>query len=65
MGECVIGRPDSVKPVRDRPESAKPNRDRPPSVIGPARAYTPLQFENSLGKLQVCGDLRTFFKARY
>ncbi|XP_026294080.1 protein PAT1 homolog 1 isoform X1 [Frankliniella occidentalis] len=49
--ERSAGRPESVK-LRERPESAKPGRDRPPSVMGPAKAYTPLQFENSLGKLQ-------------
>lgn len=49
----ATSRPESVKPGRDRPDSTKPGRERPPSVIGPtARAYTPLQFENSLGKLQ-------------
>lgn len=48
----TIGRPESVKLGRDRPESTKPGRERPPSVMGPAKAYTPLQFENSLGKLQ-------------
>ncbi|KAK3928483.1 Protein PAT1-like protein 1 [Frankliniella fusca] len=46
-----VGRPESVR-LRDRPESTKSCRDRPPSVMGPSKAYTPLQFENSLGKLQ-------------
>ncbi|XP_034247797.1 protein PAT1 homolog 1-like isoform X2 [Thrips palmi] len=50
--DSFYGRPESVRLGKDRAESTKPGRERPPSVMGPAKAYTPLQFENSLGKLQ-------------
>lgn len=51
-GDRLLDRPESAKLGKDCSESMKSGRERPPSVMGPAKAYTPLQFENSLGKLQ-------------